>query len=607
MNLWNPPESSQPPAPSQTVFRTSGLSLRDYQQQGVDGVFQEFFESGRQSTLVVMPTGTGKTVLFGHVIRRWEKGRVMVIAHREELIRQAANKIAAVTGIKPEIEMAEERADEHFYAKAKVVVASKDTLHEKRLQRFDPGEFGLVITDEAHHAVADSYRRIYEHFKNCHHLGVTATPDRTDEAALGKVFQSVAFNYEIQDAINDGWLVPIVQQSVSVADLDYSKVRTTAGDLNGADLANLMEEEKVLHEFASPTLELAGKRKTLVFATTVKHAERLCEIFNRHSAGCARWVSAATPRDERAQMLADYREGLFQYLVNVGVFTEGFDEPSIELIVMARPTKSRSLFAQMVGRGTRPLPGVVDGFSDEECAASGVTAAQARREAIRQSSKPNVEILDFVGNTGKHKLITVADILGGNYDDDVVEAAAKKAREAGKPVDVAAALEQAKRELHERREREKERRRQVIGTATYSTKQVDPFDVLDIDPWRERGWDVGKEPSEKMVAFLAKNGIDAAGLSFGRCKQLIGEIISRRNRDLCSFKQAKILAKYGYKTDCTFQEARQIIDQIAANNWRKPPGDPVARPSGQWGQIPPPPPEMPPEIPPPPPEEVAAA
>lgn len=545
------------------------MHLRDYQRQAVDSVFAEF-DSGRKSTLLVLPTGCGKTICFGHVIKRWQNGRVMVLAHREELIRQAADKIASVTGERPEVEMASERADLHMYRRAKVIVASKDTLHDKRLQRFKPDDFGLVITDEAHHAVAASYNRVYQHFLEAKHLGVTATPDRSDEIALGKVYESVAFVYEIQNAVSDGWLVPIVQRSVAVEDLDYSKVRTTAGDLNGADLAEVMEDEKVLHEVAHPTLELAKWRKVLVFATSIKHAERLCEIFNRHRTDSARWVCGSTPRDERARVLAEYRDGRFQFLVNVGVFTEGFDEPSIDMVVMARATKSRALFAQMVGRGTRPLPGLVDGVTEEGAEASGLSAADARREAIRQSPKPNLEVLDFVGNTGQHKLVCVADILGGDFEDEIVDRAAAIAREAGKLVDVAAALQQAQREAHEQKERERERRRSLLGTASYTTRVVDPFDVFDLEPWRERGWEVDRKPTEKMVAFLAKNGIDAANLSFVRARQLVGEIIARRNKGQCTYKQAKILAKFGYRTDVSFEDARALIDDIAAHGWKRP-------------------------------------
>ena len=224
------------------------MKLRPYQQETVENVLAAI-DDGKPSALVVLPTGTGKTVTFAEIIRRViEKTgkRVMVIAHREELIRQAADKIQVITGEQPDIEMAGERADIGMFHRANVVVASKDTLQGKRLARFKPDDFALLVTDEAHHGVAQTYLTIYNHFKGVFHLGVTATPDRTDEEALGQVFSTVAYDYELPDAIKDGYLCPIRQRSVEVHGLDYSRVRTTAGELNGRDLAEVLSNEQVM-------------------------------------------------------------------------------------------------------------------------------------------------------------------------------------------------------------------------------------------------------------------------------------------------------------------------------------------------------------------------
>jgi len=547
------------------------VKLRPYQLAAVDGIFEALRTA--RSTLLVQPTGTGKTVTFAHVINRMPMGRALVLAHREELIFQAADKIEAVTGSKPDIEMAEMRADHGMFGKARVVVSSIQTQcagrnGDTRMKRFNPQEFSLLVVDEAHHATAPTHRRVLEHYgqnPDLRILGCTATPDRHDEEALGQVFDSVAFDYELLDAIHDGWLVPIQQRSVVVDGLDYSSIRTTAGDLNGADLARVMEYEETLHAVAAPTLELAAGRKTLVFAASVAHAERLCEIFNRHRPQCARFVTGTTPKDERRGMLADYAAGKFQILVNVGVATEGFDEPGIACVVMARPTKSRALYAQMVGRGTRPLPGIVD----------GAESAGARLAAIAASPKPACEVIDFVGNSGRHRLITTADILGGNYSDEVVDRARKMAQEAdGAAVDMAETLADAERELAE--ERERARRAAIRAKARYSCQVVDPFDVFHIEPWRERGWDKGRQPSEKMLALLERNGIDTAGLTFTQAKQLVGEIIRRYEERKCSFKQARLLVRYGYPTDVPFAEASRLIDALAKNNWKRPePAEPV--------------------------------
>jgi len=549
------------------------VQLRPYQEAAVDGVFEAWQTS--RSTLLVQPTGTGKTVVCAHVIDRLPEGRVMVLAHREELIFQAADKIQRVTGRPPDIEMAEMRADHGpLWDRARVVVSSIQTQcagrnGDTRMKRFDPADFGLVIVDEAHHATAPTYRRVVDHYQqnpDLRVLGVTATPDRHDEEALGQVFESVAYDYELADAVRDGWLVPIRQRAVFVEGLDYSSVRTTAGDLNGADLARILEYEETLHGIAYPTLELAAGRKTLVFAASVAHAERLCEIFNRHRDGSARYVTGTTPKEERREMLADYARGAFQILVNVGVATEGFDEPGIQVIAMARPTKSRALYAQMAGRGSRPLPGLVD----------GVESGDARRDRIAASPKPACEIIDFVGNSGRHHLVTTADILGGNCSDEVIQRAERSARDAGgAPVDMLDALAEAERQLAE--ERARARRAALRPKARFTTQSVDPFDVFGLEPWRERGWDKGRQPSEKMVALLERQGIDPRGLSFTEAKQLVGEVVSRFEKKTCTYKQARVLARFGYPTDTTFKEASRIIDALAANGWKRPePAEAVA-------------------------------
>lgn len=542
------------------------MDLRPYQLEAVEAVEEAWLT--HVSALIVMATGLGKTVTFAHIIHRNPHGRTMVIAHREELIRQGAAKIDAVTGQACEIEMADQRADFYGFNPGRVVVASKDTLHEKRLARFNPADFTRLIIDEAHHAVADSYRRIIDHFTQnpkCKVLGVTATPDRLDEQALGKVFDSCAFVYDIVDGINDGWLTPISQRLVSVDSLDFSKIHTLAGDFNGRELAELMEYEENLHKVADPIMKLARWKKTLVFAASVAHAERLAEILNRHRLNSARMVSGKTPKEDRAAILNDYKAGRFQFLVNVGVFTEGFDEPSIEMVVVARPTESRALYAQMIGRGTRPLPGLIDDKPE----------ASDRLDAIARSKKPCLEVLDFEGNAGRHKLITVADVLGGNYDDDIIADANKAAREAGMPMDMLEALAAAQRERHAQKERERlhalAKRNALKGSAEFSTQTVDPFNVLDLEPWRARGWDHDEPASEKQTTFLERAGVPTAGLTKRKASQIMSEVIHRRNTGLCTYKQAAILKKHGHDGHTTFEKAREIIDALAANGWKRMP------------------------------------
>jgi superfamily II DNA or RNA helicase len=555
------------------------LKLRPYQSAAVAAI-EEAWKS-TAATLMVLPTGTGKTVAFAHILDRMPRGRAMVVAHREELIWQASDKIHAVTGEKPDVEMADLRASTTLYGKARFVVSSVQTQcagrDGGRMGRFHPEEFAVLVVDEAHHATSPTYRRVIDHYRQnpaLKVLGCTATPDRHDEQALGQIFESVAYDYEILDAINDGWLVPIRQRAVVVKDLDLSSVRTTAGDLNGADLARIMEYEEVLHGIATPTIDLAAGRKTLVFAASVAHADRLCEIFNRHLPDSARFVCGTTPKEERRSMLKDYAAGRFQILTNVGVATEGFDDPGIQVIVMARPTKSRALYAQMAGRGTRPLPGLVDRYD----------APENRTAAIASSAKPACEVIDFVGNSGRHKLISTADILGGTYADDVVARAREIVEKAaGAAVDMGETLLDAQRELAE--ERERERRRKLRVAARWVARDVDPFDILGIEPVRERGWDKGRVLSPKMAALLEKQGVSTHGLTFAEGRRLCAEICKRFDEKKCSFKQARLLARHGYDPGVSFVEARRLIDGLAANGWRRP-DEPVAAPVISLEEIP---------------------
>jgi type I site-specific restriction endonuclease len=259
----------------------------------------------------------------------------------------------------------------------------------------------------------------------------------------------------------------------------------------------------------------------------------LCEIFNRHDTGCARFICGDTDNITRKAILRDFKDGHFRILSNVGVLTEGFDEPGIEFVVIARPTKHRALYAQMIGRGTRPLPGVVEAFDTSDL----------RRQAIRSSPKPHLEVLDFVGNAGRHKLISCADILGGNYDSDVVERAKRKARDA---VDMRRALDEAQEEL-ERQQQEERRvadartRQRLRAKAKYNCTTINPFDLLDITPRREMAWHKARKPSEKQIDLLRKYGINnAAEMSFTQAGQLIQTFVDRRKNGLCTFKALRL-------------------------------------------------------------------
>ena len=544
------------------------ICSRPYQREAALAVLEQWKEVN--STLVVMPTGTGKTILFSDIIRRCFPKRALVLAHREELIFQARDKIEMVTGYNVEVEMAELRASisgDVFGNFANVIVSTIQTQTAGgdgggRMGKFDPSDFGLLIIDEAHHATAKTYRRVVNYYSqnpNLKILGVTATPDRADEEALGQMFDTVAFNYEIIDAINDGWLVPIEQQVVEIEGLDFSAIRTTAGDLNGADLAAIMEEEKPLHGIADATIEIAGKRRTLVFAASVRHAEMMAEIFNRHRPGSAGWVCGKTPKEDRRRTLAEFSSGQLQFVVNVGVLTEGFDDPGVELVVMGRPTKSRALYAQMIGRATRPLPGVVDEADDSN---------EHRCAAIAASAKPSCLVVDFAGNAGRHKLMSSVDILSGNVSDEIVELAGIIARRSKKPMRTDELLATAEAEIarkQEERRAEIAKRARLVGKAQFSVQAVNPFDLFQIYPAKSRGWDSGKQLSEKQRALIEKHypDVNVDQLPYAQGKQLVNELFRRWENKLCTFRQARILARHGYETqNLTMADASILLGDI---------------------------------------------
>ena len=551
------------------------MKLRPYQQAAVDAIFKAWETC--TSALVVLPTGCGKTIVFASVIKRLltdqpvptanrqapiATPRCMVLAHREELITQARDKIMTVTNADVQIEMADFHVTEYFGKKADVVVSTIQTQNAgaegaKRMNNFDPSEFAALVIDEAHHATARSYRECVDYYTqnpNCRVLGVTATPDRADESALGQVFETVAYEYTVNDAIKDGWLVPIRQQLVKVESLDFSGVSTSAGDLNQAELSEVMEDEKNLHGIVSPVLSICKDKKTILFATSVRQAERLSEIINRSDSMKADWICGATPKEERRRKLEKFKRGETDVMCNVGILTEGFDDSAVEVIVMARPTKSRALYAQMAGRATRPSADVASKLGDEEL-------PEIRCSMIAASSKPSCLIVDFVGNSGRHKLVTTTDILGGKEDDDEeVRVRAKKIIEERGEEDTAEAIAEARKEIEERKAAEAKRRAFIQAKAQFVTIEVDPLNIYDLPPVEERPSDRGRHLSLRQEAILRERlKVDPAKVGYAKGKQLIEEMFRRMNAGLATLPQQKQLRRLGYPAPMRFAEASRAL------------------------------------------------
>lgn len=474
--------------------------------------------------------------------------RMLVLVHRQELVFQAVGH-ARNAGLTAGIEMGNLKS-----IGEDVVVSTVQTQCSfqkcrnchgencphckglgkyRRFEKFKPQEFGLVIIDEAHHAAAKSYRLVldwYKQNKSLKVLLVTATPKRADKIGLHNVCDSVAFEMQLREAIEQGWLVPIRQLFVTVDSLDLSKVKSKSnGDLREDELERVFlgetdeEEQHNLHAIVKPCIEESDGRPVLVFAAGKEHATKLTAAFNAYDGVTAECVIEDTDPEMRRHIVKRYKEGETQILVNCMVFTEGFDAPETFLVGVARPTNAVSLYSQMIGRATRPLKGVVD----------GPRTPDARQDAIAASDKPHCVILDFVGNSGKHKLISVANILAG---DDVhasdVEAAVKAAKKKNEPVDMEALIEKAKQAREKREERKAERdaaKRQIQQTthradnADYSAQAVDLFGGAKFDPFSN----YTPEPTQAsvpQVKLLMKLGVDSE-TAMGYSKRQAGAVI----------------------------------------------------------------------------------
>lgn len=534
------------------------MILRDYQESAVEGTFKAW--ENHASVLGCLPTGGGKTVIAGEVIKR-RGDRAMVLCHTGELVSQFAKSLWRF-GLDSEIEKAEMWADTNTFNGAPVVIATPQTLYSqkgKRLLRWNPEDFSTLIVDEGHHySGAPAFEKVVKHFltnPNLRCLALTATPDRHDGIALARICDEVAFKYEIVDMIDKGYLVGVEQYLVKIESLDLSNCRMVAGDLSSSDLAEVVEQEKPLLGMADATLKTVGNKKTLVFAHTVKQAERMAEIFNRHKPDSADCVFGHTPPDKRANIFRRFADHRLQIMVNVAVAGEGYDNPNIEAVVCAKPTKSRARYTQQIGRGLRPLDQLLDGLESPE----------ERRMAIANSSKPTCIVLDFVGNSGRHSLMTVADVLGGRISEQAKVRAKAKILKAGRG-NMLDELSLAEKELRDEQERQK--RAGIVANSKHRLTYVDPFEAFKT---KAKFWRTYKQEgplSSKQRHTLLKHGYNPDQFSPAEGQQVITKLFS------LSSAQENVLVRAGYSkeelTGIPKWVASQMIEKVKANGWRRP-------------------------------------
>ena len=514
-----------------------GQELRPYQQQARDRIHAEW-DAGHTRTLLVLPTGTGKTIVFASVVADQVRAgdRVLILAHRGELLEQAADKLQRSTGLVSAVEKAESTCLDSWF---RVVVGSVQTLQRTaRLERFPQDYFGTIIIDEAHHAITDGYRRILDYFSGAKVLGVTATPDRGDMRNLGEVFDSLAFEYKLTDAIKEGYLCKIMAQTIPLQ-LDITSVTMSGGDYAVGDLGTALDP--YLEQIAAEMARRCKSRKTVVFLPLIKTSQKFRDLLNAHG---FRAAEVNGQSDDRRQVLADFDAGKYNVLCNSMLLTEGWDCPSVDCVVVLRPTKVRSLYSQMVGRGTRLSPG-----------------------------KTDLLLLDFLWMTDKHELCRPADLVC--EDRAVARQMTETLAESGCPEDIEQAAAQASEDVVA--QREEALAKQLAEQRRKKAKLVDPLQyemsiqAEDLSGYVPTfGWEAGP-PSEQQTAALEKLGIlpDAVE-SAGKAALLLDRLNKRRDEGLTTPKQIRCLEKYGFQHVGTwsFEAARHMIDRIAAQGWR---------------------------------------
>lgn len=520
--------------------RTILMELRPYQKESMESVFEQWEEVDK--TLLVLPTGCGKTIVFAKITEQCVKGgkRVLILAHRGELLEQAADKIAKTTGLGCATEKAEQSSLNTWY---RIVVGSVQTLmREKRLNQFDRDYFDVIIIDEAHHCISDSYQKVLQYFSNAKVLGVTATPDRGDMKNLGSYFESLAYEYSLPKAIKEGYLCPIKAQTMPLK-LDLSGVSQQAGDFKTSDIDTALDP--YLFQIGDEMRKYCTNRKTVVFLPLVKTSQKFTHILNELG---FRAVEVNGGSDDRAEVLQDFESGKYNVLCNSMLLTEGWDCPSVDCVVVLRPTKVRALYSQMVGRGTRLCEG-----------------------------KKELLLLDFLWHSERHELCHPAHLISEN--EEVAKQITKNIAEAGCPIDLEEAevkaqedvVAQREEALAEQLQKMRNRKRKLVDPLQFEMS-IQAEDLTNYVP--AFGWEMGPA-TDKQIKTLEKLGIYPDSIdNAGKAARILDKLDKRRMAGLTTPKQIRFLESRGFSHVGTWQfdSAKHLIDRIAANGWRIPSG-----------------------------------
>lgn len=493
------------------------MELRPYQQQAKDAIFSEW-ENGIKKTLLVLPTGCGKTIVFAKVAEECVKGgsRVLILAHRGELLDQAADKIGKSTGLGCATEKAEQTCLGSWF---RIVVGSvQSMMREKRLNQFPNDYFNTIIIDEAHHCISDSYQKVLRHFPDAEVLGVTATPDRGDMQNLGTVFESLAYEYTLPKAIKEGYLSPIKAVTIPLK-IDMSAVGVQAGDFKSGDIATALDP--YLESIAEEMEKYCSNKKTVVFLPLVKTSQKFRDILNNHGFKAA---EVNGDSKDRAEILEAFDKDQYNVLCNSMLLTEGWDCPSVDCIVVLRPTKVRSLYCQMVGRGTRLSP---------------------------ETNKDHLLLLDFLWHTERHELCHPASLIC-----ESAEVAQKMTenmeKDAGCVIDIEEAEKTASEDVVAQREEalakqlsEMKRRKKRLVDPLQFEMSIQAEDLSGYVP--AFGWEMAP-PSEGQKKTLEKLGILPDAIeNAGKASKILDRLDKRRREGLTTPKQIRFLESRGFQ------------------------------------------------------------
>ena len=516
------------------------MELRPYQKEAKEAVFEQW-ENGTRRTLLVLPTGCGKTIVFAKITEDCVShgDRVLILAHRGELLDQAADKIVKATGLGCATEKAEQSCLGSWF---RITVGSvQSMMRETRLSRFPEDYFNTIIIDEAHHCISDSYQRVLKHFPDAKVLGVTATPDRGDMKNLGQVFESLAYEYTLPKAIKEGYLSPIKAVTIPLQ-VDLTGVGMQSGDFKAGDLGTALDP--YLESIAKEMEKYCKDKKTVVFLPLVKTSQKFRDILNDHGFQAAE-VNGES--QDRAVILEDYAKGKYNVLCNSMLLTEGWDCPDVDCIVVLRPTKVRSLYCQMVGRGTRLAPG-----------------------------KDHLLLLDFLWHTERHELCHPAHLICES--EEVAQKMTENLeKDAGCPVDIEEAEKTASEDVVAQREEalaqklaEMKRRKRKLVDPLQFEMSIQAEDLAGYVP--AFGWEMAP-PSDRQKKTLEKLGIMPDEIdNAGKASKLLDRLDKRRQEGLTTPKQIRFLESRGFQHVGTWQfdAAKKLIDRIAGNGWRIP-------------------------------------